>query len=347
MVLVFLSNQFVRYLGQAATGQLAGNILAEVTALAIPHLLGLLLPLAFYLSLLLALGRMYSDSEITVMQACGFSQTKILKAVLLVATMIFTVVTILNLWLTPLMLYKRDKLLTNIGLASVIQTLLPGRFQAGPDGKFVFYLAGLSRDRQTMRDLFMAEQVKVKDNTTQKEHQVWSVLTAQSGYQKNDSDKGVSYIVAKNGNRYYGRQGQSDYRVVHFEEYGVRVKQAAPVLKSRDEATLSTTKLWALSSPDRPRLSAELQWRFSMPISVFLLALIAVPLARVRPRKGRYTRILPGILVCVVYANCLFVSRAWVQKGMVSTSFGMWWVQGLLALLALMLWFPYWRHSKR
>ena len=63
-----------------------------------------------------------------------------------------------------------------------------------------------------------------------------------------------------------------------------------------------------------PAAAAELQWRFALPISVLMLALLAIPLSHVRPRQGRYSHILPAILIYIVYMNLLFIARNWVER---------------------------------
>lgn len=82
---------------------------------------------------------------------------------------------------------------------------------------------------------------------------------------------------------------------------------------------------------------AELQWRLGVPISTLLLALIAVPLSRSRPREGRYGRLAIGLLVFIVYLNMLSAAKAWVEQGTISPELGLWWVHGSMLLLALSL----------
>jgi lipopolysaccharide export system permease protein len=84
---------------------------------------------------------------------------------------------------------------------------------------------------------------------------------------------------------------------------------------------------------------AELQWRISTPLSALLLALLAIPLSRSRPRQGRYARILGAMIIYAVYFNLLDVSRTWVEQGTAST---IWWAPGALAALVALLYFP-WR----
>ena len=83
--------------------------------------------------------------------------------------------------------------------------------------------------------------------------------------------------------------------------------------------------LWRERYADK-RAMAELQWRLAIPLSVPVLAFLAMPLARVRPRHGRYGALLPAILVYIVFANMMFVSRSWIESGKLNPNLGLWWL---------------------
>jgi lipopolysaccharide export system permease protein len=89
---------------------------------------------------------------------------------------------------------------------------------------------------------------------------------------------------------------------------------------------------------------AEFQWRLSTPVSALLLALLAIPMSRSRPRQGRYARMLGALVIYAVYFNLLDVSRTWVEQG---TAKAIWWAPGLLALLVLALYLPWKRVIRR
>ena len=91
-----------------------------------------------------------------------------------------------------------------------------------------------------------------------------------------------------------------------------------------------------VGSPD-PEDQAELHWRIAAPLSVLLLALLAVPLAHTSPRAGRYGKLVLGILAYLVYSNLLALGQAWVAKGYVPSAVGLWWVHGLAAVAAFWL----------
>lgn len=334
LLLIFVSNQFVRYLGAVADGRLAFWVFMRLVAIEIPHLLVLLLPLSLYIAILLSFGRLYADNEITVMQAAGMSRKQLLYQTLPIALVVATIVGILTLWLSPIIVHYRDQLLAQMGETS-LQTLLPGQFQSGFDGNRVFYVAHMSVDRKNLDNIFVAEKNRSASVNGQT---VWTVLSANRGYQMVDPKTGDLFLVTTDGHRYEGVPGTSNYQMVDYEKYGIRIEQNYSADTHTNFASMSTyflTQLfiWPLYVDKKP-VMAELQWRLSLPLSAILLTILAVPLSRVKPRQGKYANLIPAILFYIVYANLLFVSRTWVEKGTLHGLLGMWWVHILLLLVA-------------
>lgn len=329
LLLIFLSNQLVRYLSYAASGKLAANLLFQLMGFEIPYLLGLLLPLGLYLGVILAYGRLYADSEMRVMHASGLSVSRLLRITTRIALGVGVVVLLLMLWVNPLLSAQKAKVLAqNAGTDTILNTLMPGRFQVGNDGKRVIYVEKISRDHKEASNLFLAEQAK-EDNSP------WVVLSAASGYQMKDRTTKLHYVVATDGYRYEGVPGQNDYKITQFKKYTVRIPQTIEISKRQELEAIPTSML--LHSYDKPANAAELQWRISIVISVLLLAALAMPLSHVQPRQGRYTILFPAILIYIIYVNLLFAARNLVEQKIISTTLGMWWVHVIILALATVL----------
>ncbi|MBY0378336.1 MAG: LptF/LptG family permease, partial [Gammaproteobacteria bacterium] len=126
-----------------------------------------------------------------------------------------------------------------------------------------------------------------------------------------------------------------------FDEYHARLGTVVNPQK-HIYASMTNRDLWKVRN-STPKATAEWQWRISVPLSIPILTLLAIPLSYVRPREGRYAKLLPAILVYAAYANMMFVARNWVESGKISSDWGMWWLHLLLLGLALALWFnPRW-----
>lgn len=349
LVLIFLCTEFSRYLQQAAQGNIPANALLRLFCIAVPALVSLLLPLAYFLGLLLGYGRLYVDNEMVVMNACGMSRKYLLRVTMKQAVVLAVIVASLDFWLVPYLARYKEQLLSNGAVDSVLQTILPGQFQQSPDGKQVFYIQSIAHDRHQMDGIFMAQ----TSNTNLPKRQVgnnhsWDVVYAATAYETKDLKTQASFFTSAKGFRYIGAPGEPNYMIIQYGTYSIRLPDSAVASESTKAQALPTFQL--LANYRDPTYAAEFQWRAALPISVLLMAFLAVPLSRVRPRQGRFVKLVPAILIYLVYANMLYVARSWVSQGTVSIEFGMWWIHIVLFFVAALFYInlnPVWRLFKR
>ena len=126
---------------------------------------------------------------------------------------------------------------------------------------------------------------------------------------------------------------RSEFRVMKFSEHGIpfRVSDA----ESEEDKVEARSVLELLDADDAESV-AELQWRISVPITLLVLTLIAVPLSRAPPRTGRYNNLAAGILIYVIYSNLLSASKIWVEQEVLPAWIGLWWVHALFAGAAML-----------
>lgn len=332
MVFVFLANQAIRWLSLAAAGDLATNTLLKLLGLQLPYLLGLLLPLGLYLGVLMSLSRMYAENEMTILFASGLSRLQLTKMMCIIASGIFVLVSILMFVINPLIASEKGKLLDSTSTGNFIASLVPGSFQETPGQDGVIYVKSLSTDKEVAQNLFIAKKVANKDID---KPDSWVIMSAGSGRQQ-ERNSGDTFVVAENGYRYQGTPGDNDFQVTQFDTYGVKIDTSYVAPAKRDADAVSTLDLLANRGQDLDYVS-ELQWRMSLPLSVFVLTLLGVAVSKVRPRQGRFHQLAPAIILYIIYANLIFIARDWVSNNTVSSVIGVWWVHALFVLLALLI----------
>ncbi len=308
LVFIILSSRFGRYLAEAASGRIPSDILFSVIALRIPVVLELVLPLSFFIALLLALGRMYVDSEMTALFACGFSKKRLLAYTLGPATGVALMVAALSLWLSPLGLDHSNTLLEQAKARSEFETLTPAQFQSLDEGSSVIYTQSLSDDRKSMFDVFVAGV---------SESELGSQLTlvkAKDGEQIIVEQYGRKYLQINEGSRVEGIPGTNNFRIVEFDSYAQQLDEPEIRYKSASDRT-PTLELLGDPNPDS---QAALHWRLTLPALVFVLTVIAVPLSYTNPRQGRYTKMIPAILIYLVYLVALNVGRGAIEDEKIS-----------------------------
>jgi lipopolysaccharide export system permease protein len=327
LLLIIMSGRFIKYLAQAAAGQLDPGVLFLIIGYRLPGFMVLILPLGLFLGVLLAYGRMYLDSEMTVLSANGFSDRRILWYTQGSALIVALIVAILSLWLAPAGVLKTQQLFNQQAAMTEFDTLAAGRFQSLGSGQRVTYAGGLSEDRTQLEDLFITERAGGIDDTTV------GVLVAETGRQQMNVD-GSRYLVLYDGYRYDGTPGSADFRVISYDTYGVLLPKPEIATEVTDREGIPTLQLFGHSDVD---LRAELQWRLALPLLVFIVAFFAVPLSRVNPRQGRFLKLLPAVMLYMAYLALLISARGWMESGALPAVLGLWWVHVLFLIIGVVL----------
>ena len=339
LLVIIMSGRFIKYLAQAAQGVLDPSVLFLIMGYRMPGFLQLILPLGLFLGILLAYGRLYLDSEMTVLSATGMSNRRLLGYSMAPAAIVAVIVAWLSLGLAPQGVAEVAKIFNQQDAMTEFDTLVPGRFQAMKDGSRVTYTAGLSDDRGQLAGVFISEKRMQRQVEGEKPKQSGiTVLVAEKGRQVIQAD-GSRYLILENGYRYDGNPGQADYRATQYETHGVLLPKPSVSAEIGEREAVPTREL---IGSDEPRYQAELQWRLSIPLLVFIVTLLAVPLARVNPRQGRFLKLLPAILLYMAYLALLIGARGQLDKGKIPMELGLWWVHALFLLIgaALFLWQP-------
>ncbi|MGC3871831.1 LPS export ABC transporter permease LptF [Halomonas sp. GXIMD04776] len=315
LLLVIMGSRFIRYFTNAAEGDIPASILGTLMLYHLPGFLELILPLAFFLGILLAYGQLYLNSEITVLVACGISPNRLLQVTMLPTLLVTVLVASCSLWLTSSGARHNEILLEEQQSRLDFSSLAPGRFQEFGDGRTA-YIEGLNDKQTRMQEVFISERQRREDDTPQ------TVVTrARSGYQTVDKETGSRFLVLAEGERYSVEPGLAQAERLEFDTYAVRLSRATE-MSELDDAEYATTA--ELIASDDPEAQAQLQWRISLPLMVPILTLLALPLSKVNPRQGRFAKLLPAIFLHISYLSLLLAALDAIGRGALSATIGMW-----------------------
>ena len=324
LLMILLTNQFARVLGDVAKGKLMKGAAFDVIGLSAVQYLTILVPVGLFLSIMMAMGRLYRDSEMPAMMACRVGPTGIYRPLLLLILPLTAGVAWLSLDIGPRALVAVERIGAEARRQADLASIEPGRFTMfGPDNAVVYGEA--VTDDGTMEKVFM--QRRLADGGVE-------VVVAERGEQADTDDPDTRMLVLHDGRRYEGIPGTSLFRVVEFAEHGIPYR--LPSLEPPDPEPRAMPLMDLLVKGDLVSI-AELHWRIGVPLSTLILGFLAVPLARSRPREGRYGRLAIGLLVFIIYFNMLSAARAWIEQGTVSPALGLWWVHGAVVLFTLFL----------
>jgi len=317
LLMIIISARFVNYLAEAAAGKLDAGVLLTLMAFRLPAYLELILPLGLFIGILFAYGRLYLDSEMTVLSACGMSQSRLVMYTTASSLVVAVLVGLFSLYLGPQGVRASEALLAEQRSRTDFETLKPERFHNLDGGSGTSYAEAISDDRKQLRNVFMAKvspqtEGDNLDSASQNDADL-AVLTAKSGETVYNQKTGRKYLLLKDGRRYIGTPGQVDYRVVEFEYYSQLLPEPDYAVKpKRFTDGLTTARLFGEKTD---AANAALQWRFSMPVLVMIVGFLAVPLSRTQPRQGRYAKMLPAIVLYMLYLVCVNAARGTIEEG--------------------------------
>lgn len=326
LYIIFLSHRLILFLSEALSGVLPVEVVLQLVLLKSVKALMIVLPLSFYLAILIALGRLYRDYEMVALNACGIGPRTVVGTIMLLATAFSLVIGLFSFQITPWAEYQSRYVKVEAVSLAQVSSVKPGRFVDAANGRLVFYAQRATTDGEQMENIM----IDVHSESGM------DLFTAERAFQVEDEEGGGRFFILKNGYRYQGNVHEGEFTATRYDEYAIRIEDPEVVLGHRklDEMTVQQ-----LRDLDSAKAQAELQWRLAMPISAFLLALLAVALSRSDPRQGRYGKLFVAILVYVAFSNLLALARSWIERGVVPAELGLWWVHALIALLiVLMLW---------
>jgi len=219
-----------------------------------------LLPLAFYLGILLTLSRWYRDSEMTVLAACGIGLMHFMRPVMLIGLSLGVVVLVASFYTTPLTVRQIEKVKAESSQRSEPDQLAPGVFTESVGTGRIYYAERIRRDGD-LEGVFVSSIKFGKQG----------VLVAKSGHPFNDAKTGDKFIGLHDGTLYEGEPGAANYRILEFSVYNMRIEP-----KLVDEPLVpidGLPNMTLLGQLGNPKAYAELHWRLGKTIDLFVLAM--------------------------------------------------------------------------
>ena len=328
LIIIFGCYMATRLLADALVGQLSGSTVIILVLLRIIIALEVLLPTTLYLSVVVALGRLYKDSEMTALFACGVSMGRVLRPVFYTALMIAVIVASLSLFIRPWAYNQYYHLKAHAEANFDLTRMNDGTFYETDNSARVIYAEKVDHQQDEAKRIFIRTE---RDDTLQ-------VIYARQANQSMDRTSGKQILVFTDGYLYEFSRTGDEGRVIQFEQSAMPL---IPKENLRLKYRVKSASTSSLAQSDDSEEIAEFQWRLSTPLATVLLAMLGVPLSRSSPRRGKYAKITTAAVVFAIYYNLSALTKKWVEKGVLDTIPGIWWIQLLLAgLLLVFLWQP-------
>ncbi len=302
LFLVFLSQRFISVLADASDGDIPARLILSIVSLNMPGMGLLMLPLSLYIGILVTFGRLYAESEITVMNATGIGNRFLIQAALILALITSLLAAGNSFFLAPWSQNKEAQLLEQVASENTVDLLQKGKFQRSPDGTVVVFVDDIRNKK--LNNIFVIQRVP-RDSLRP------SVLFSHSGIVKELSD-GRQILTLEDGTRYEGIPSRLDYMTTTFDSYDAVIGQRKVKSKQRKWEARSTLELF---HSDDLGAKAELQWRVALVLCIPFLVMVVVPLSAVNPRQGRFAKMGPAILIYLAYFLSISAMKSAVEDG--------------------------------
>jgi lipopolysaccharide export system permease protein len=341
LLAVLAIHQFSFVLGRAADGQIEGSMVPPLAAFSLRSNIGVILPFALLLGVVLGLGRLYYDSEITAARALGLGRGVLHAA----AALLVLPAGLLAAWVAFIdgPAAARDAIALRVEAlrTAAMRGLEAGGFRA-LGGGMTLHFGALDADG-ALREVFLQRDLPAIGDAPAR---MQVLLARRAGYRL-EPDANAIVVELIDGRSYEGTPGALDWRLSSFRRQLLRLP--VPDARLPGQSRVDTLGNRALLQAGGPRERAELHWRIGWVVAVLVLGLLAVPLAELAPRQGRHARLPPAILLFGIYAGLLISGRSLLERGESPAWLGLWWVHATVVLLGLAVcgWPWLWRRLVR
>ena len=309
--LLVVGSRIVGYFEQAAEGNLDPAIILNVVALRFPDFITLLIPLSFFLGVLISISRIYAEREIYGFFSVGLAPFDLIKFLAPQALLYFLLTLILSLYVAPYTKALSQEILKIDSFEEQLESIKSDEIVSLNDGGFIYIqntdnnlLTGIKALKQNQENSFfvIADELSTNESTE------------------------LIKLNFNNGSFYSGVFSNSSKLQSNFNEFKLDIKKEKNLTND-----MSLTKLFDFSSDSN---TASFQWNVSVPITILILLFIGVYISEVKPRQGRFSVILPGMLLYLMYLSLLILGREYIVDNP-KTSFGLWYVHLIFILFLL------------
>jgi lipopolysaccharide export system permease protein len=311
-----------RYLEDAVYGQLPGSTVILLILLRAAIALEVLLPTTLYVSVVLALGRLYRDSEMVALFSCGIGIPRILKSVFFLSIIVSMMVASLSVYIRPWAWHYFFALKAQAKMSFDLTRMRGGIFYEVDNGERAVFADAVDNQKNFADGVFV--QTKRNDKL--------QILYAKRAEQVLDEKTQTTHILFHNGSLYEFPRLSKELRTLNFKKLSLKLDNPQSRNAPYEVKTIPTDNL---IRSDRLEEIAELEWRLSAPVATILLALLGVPLSRSFPREGKYAKVPTAILIFAGYYYFTAILKKWVEQGVIDPFPGIWWGQILLAGLTI------------
>ena len=308
-----VGSRFVGYFEQASEGLLEPNLIYKIIILRFPDFITLLMPLSFFLGVIITISRLYSEREIYGYISGGLSQNSIIRYLIPQAFIFFFVTIVLSIYIAPYTKELSKEIISIDTIEEQIESIKPKNILALKENDGFIYVEDKNKDTLEKSTIFLSE------NNSET-----LILADTFKYNKLNSSIELEF---KDGSVYQNIFNENPSIISEFGELKIPLDNNESKISG-----LSLSKLFDYSSESS---KSQMQWNISIPLTIFILLVLGVHIAKVEPRQGRLSVMLPAIFIYILYLSLLILARESFVESSKNTHNYIWFVHTLFLSLGL------------
>jgi LPS export ABC transporter permease LptF/LPS export ABC transporter permease LptG len=312
------------------------SVVLDIFALLLPTVLIITIPMSVLVGVLLGLGRLAADSEITAMRASGIGSWRLVRTVSLLAAGAWAVAFFNNVYLAPRSAAALAALQDRLKTSQVGFEVQPHVFYE--DFKnYVLYVQDTTAARGVAewKGVFLADVSQPADP---------KVTLARDALVSQQSP-GELRVHLENGSEHSLAAGKPDqYEITTFSESDIPVQiptaqqQSTPTAAAAELPTRELDRLGHSAEPQKARsYLIEYHRRLALPAACIVLTIVGLPLGISARRGGKATGFILAIVLVFVYYFISLAGIALARQGKVPPAVGVWPANVIFLLLGIVL----------
>ena len=298
----------------------------------------IILTLSLFLAIIISISQLYKNSEAVVMNSIGLGERDFIGFIQPMVILCFILIFYLTIFAVPWAKQQKSLAESQTANSSEFSFITEGKFESFKNGEIVFYAAESeiidTDDEQNMEEVFIYSAGNGSP----------TIVLASEAKKYTDAQSKSVYLRLKNGIRYEGLPGDKNINILDFELYDLEIISGDIQKSIMNFSEIEEMTSINLLSQKNLLAKAEMQWRFSQPISILLLSVFGVFLGKSSPRTGKGINLIIGIIIFMLYNNGLLVAKNSIESGQLSPIIGMWGIH--LCLFLFLIIFYQFREGK-
>ncbi len=323
LLVIMISVSFIKYLAMAADGEMPLKNAIAMLGIILPYFISILIPISLFLSIVIGMGRLLGDNELTIGFASGMGWFGLLRRFTKPLLYAVGVTTILSFFVVPKMTQYQQNL-TQIASqnSSILSFVQSGRFFAQRQQGVVVYVGKIDFKTRQSRDIFIYQ--KTGDSTY--------IVLAPYGVVTQQGDQ-LANLNLQKGREYDGVLGSLAYRMVGFQSLNMTLIPSYD-FSHQDLSAQSSLDLWRLHNH---AAATELEWRAALPLACIVLTVLGFALGDLKQRKGRYTKVFYAIGIFIIYFNLESIQKSLLLAHKMSLFPGLFLIHAVFLCVGLLL----------